>query len=238
MNKKLLLAIIFMISGIILANAQCTIDSICNKLVCPDTITNLPNANVTVLYNTSLTVKVPVDTTVSGFLVTIDSINYTSVTGLPSGFTLTPNKSGWDGGTYGCIQILGTPADSMQGKAYKLIITITAHGKYTTIPVSSPEVITGYKFFVNDTTLGINEINAHNNVSFTYNSEDIKIHSSNIVNNASIIVNDITGRELMHLNNMNGNDFIINKGNLSNGIYIISLMNNQKLIARGKVVVE
>jgi hypothetical protein len=237
MNKKLLLAIIFMVSGIILTNAQCTIDSSCNKLVCPDTITNLPDANVTVLYNTSLTVKVPVDTTISGFPITVDSLNYTSVTGLPSGFTMTPNKSAWDGGTYGCIQITGTPADSMQGKTYKLVITVTAHGMYTTIPFSSPEVVNGYKIFVNDTTLGINEINEQNNVSFIYYSDDIKIHSTDVVNNATIIVNDITGRELMHLNNMNGNDFIINKGNLTKGIYIISLLNNQKVIARGKVII-
>jgi len=38
----------------------------------------------------------------------------------------------------------------------------------------------------------------------------------------------------MHFNNLNGNDFMINKGKLSNGIYILSLISKQKIIAREK----
>ena len=69
------------------------------------------------------------------------------------------------------------------------------------------------------------------------NSIDVKIHSATVINDASIIINDITGRELMRLNNFTGTDFIINKGNLTNGVYIISLINNQRIIARGKVII-
>ena len=169
MKKKLLLSIVFVISGIILVNAQCTPDNTCNKLVCPDTITNLPTAHVSVLYSTFLTVRVPTDTTISSNAIHVDSINYTSVTGLPTGFTANPNNVRWLGGTKGCIQISGTPDDSMQGKTYKLIINTMFHGKIgTTIPFSYPIVLNGYKIFVNDTTVGINEINAQNG-SFFYN---------------------------------------------------------------------
>jgi hypothetical protein len=225
------------ISGIILANAQCTPNVTCLKGICPDTITNLPTAYVSVPYSTSLTVVIPVDTTLPYVgPVAIDSINYTSTTGLPAGFTATPDSSRWHGGAKGCISISGTPDISMQGVTYKLILTVTGHAHGIGLPLTV--TYKGYKIFVNDTTLGINEINAQNGILFITNSNEIKIHSATVINAASIVVNDITGRELMHLNNMNGNDFIINKGNLSKGIYIISLMNNQKLIARGKVIIE
>jgi hypothetical protein len=176
-----------------------------------------------------MTVVVPKDT----FSFTIDSLNFTSITGLPTGFTATPNKSGWPGNSSGCLEISGTPADSMQGKTYQLIINATVHVSI----LSEPLTYKGYKIFVNDTTLGIKGINAPGGISFVNNSSDIKIHSANFINDASVIVNDIAGRELMRLNNLNGNDFIINKGNLSNGIYIISVISTQRVIARGKVII-
>jgi hypothetical protein len=234
MKRKLLLTIVSVISGIILVNAQCTPSATCLKGICPDTIANLPIAHVSVPYSTYLTVVVPADTTLPYVgSVAIDSLNYTSTTGLPTGFTATPDKSGWKGNTKGCLLISGTPTIAMQGVTYKLTINVTAHAMSLPLSVTYK----GYKIFVNDTTLGIKEINAQNGVSFYYNFTDIKIHSNTVINDASIIVNDITGRELMHLSNLNGNDFTINKGRLSNGIYIISLINNRKVIARGKVII-
>jgi hypothetical protein len=70
------------------------------------------------------------------------------------------------------------------------------------------------------------------------NSVVIEVHSISELNNGLLIINDITGRELMHKDNLTGTDFIINKANLSKGVYIISLINNQKIIAHGKVIVE
>ena len=128
MMKKLLLTIVFAISGIILINAQCTPDTTCNNLVCPDTATNLPHVASIAIYSTTMTVKVPADTTVPILgTVPIDSLTFTSVTGLPAGFTMKPNKTGWNGGTRGCVEITGTPAESMRGITYNLTITTTAH---------------------------------------------------------------------------------------------------------------
>jgi len=86
-------------------------------------------------------------------------------------------------------------------------------------------------------------VNGRDGISFItyndpiYNTIDVKINSATLINNASIIIYDVTGRELMHINNLNGNDFMINKGNLSNGIYIISLESEQKIIARRKIII-
>jgi hypothetical protein len=242
MKKNLLLTIVSVISGIILVNAQCVPSGSCVKGICPDTITNLPTAHVSIPYSTFLTMVVPADTIYVGNTVPIDSLNFTSITGLPTGFTATPNKSGWPGSTKGCILISGTPTLAMQSLTYKLTINVTAHGKYMGFPVSLPITYTGYKIYVKDTTVGISNYE-QNGISFisyseqSNNSLEVKVHSQTEISNATIIINDITGRELLHLNNLNGTEFLVKKANLSKGIYMISVMTNEKLIARGKIIV-
>jgi hypothetical protein len=244
MMRKLLLTILFAFAGMLLVNAQCTPSVACLNGICPDTVTNLPTAHVSVLYGTSLTLVVPVDTVYATQTVPIDSINYTSTTGLPTGFTVTPDKTGWPGGTKGCVYITGTPDLSMQGVTYKLTLNVTAHVKYMgTIAIPVPLTYSGYKIFVKDTVLGINE-QEHGDISFitsmdpSGNAVNITIHSSQQMNHASLIINDVTGRELLRINDINGNDFAVQDNELSKGMYIISLVEKENVIAKSKMVIR
>lgn len=239
MIRKLLLATAFVFSGVMLLNAQCTPDgSIVSSGIYPDTATNLPTAYVNLPYNTTITAVIPVDTFYLGMPLTIDSIGITSLTGLPTGFSYAPNSATdyWHGGTSGCILISGTATLAQVG-TYNIVINTKAYVS----GLQQPNPITGYKIVIKDTVLGINEydqdaITFITSPDFNDNSIIAKIHSNSVLNDAIIIINDITGRESMRLNNLNGTDFIIHNRNLSNGVYVISIMNKEKIIARKKVI--
>lgn len=61
--KPILLITGFLIAIAALAQPACTINNNCNQVICPDTVTNLPDAYINQAYNTSLTIAVPQDTT-------------------------------------------------------------------------------------------------------------------------------------------------------------------------------
>ena len=244
MIKKLLLTSALFILGIIMLNAQCTPNSACAKLVCPDTITNLPNAQAGVLYSTIMTVRVPTDTTVSGYAVHVDSLNYTSITGLPTGFTATPNKSGWLGGTKGCLDIVGTAADSMKGRAYKLTITVTVNGKYSSIvPVTVPIPMKGYTIHV-DSSSGISSFDV-NKFSLKQNSPNpfsgkttIEFNSPNN-DKCSFAVINVIGEKVFEktINATTGENKIeFSAGELPSGIYMYKLSNSKQSITKRMIV--
>ncbi|MGD0711754.1 MAG: hypothetical protein ABR968_11330 [Bacteroidales bacterium] len=223
---------------------QCTNITYITSGLHPDSVRH---GYVNVLYGDTLTMIVPADTNI-GVTVSIDSIALTSITGLPSSITYHPNAHHWPGSSYGCIYLAGTPTITdfiTQSGIYPLTINMYGWGKLGASPYSSP--LTAIKsdtlVITNNIITGINDYAQNNGVTFftrydqSNNSVVIEVHSLTEINNASLIINDITGRELMRLNNLTGTDFIINKGNLTNGVYIISLLNNQKIIARGKVII-
>jgi hypothetical protein len=245
MIKKLLLTVTIIISGVILLQAQCTPGNYTTPGIYPDTATNLPKAYATIVYAATMTAVIPADTTilVLGSLVTvsIDSIGITGVTGMPTGFTYTPNSAhgSWPGGGKGCILISGTASHAQVG-TYNLIINTEAWAGGFAPQYNN---INGYRIIIKDSVLGINEINGQPALSLivstdpNYNSIIVNVHSLSVVKDASVIINDITGRELMHLNNLNGSDILINKGNLSKGIYIVTLITSEQLIIRKKIII-
>lgn len=246
MIRKLLLTTAIILTGFTLLNAQCTPGSYTAEGIYPDTVTNLPRAYVTFPYNTTVTCVIPTDT-VSIVTWTVDSIGITSITGMPAGFTYTPNKvSGyWPGGGKGCILISGTATAGEVGihklKIYtKTYVSNTFLGSQTEV-----DTVMGYKIDIQDSSLaGVNIVNDPDGVSILVisdlfcNTVNVKINSPSAIKDASFIINDITGREIMRVNNLNCNDFMINRDKLSNGIYIVSLINGQKIIARKKVFIE
>jgi hypothetical protein len=250
MIKKLLLTAAIVFSGTLLLNAQCTPDITCAALVCPDTNTasggNLPHAMAGLLYNTTMTVLVPTDTTISGFSIHVDSLNYTSITGLPTGFTITPNNSGWLGGTAGCVLISGTPADSMQGKRYNLVITTTAHGTYmSTIPVSGPLVLNGYRIIV-DSSNGIgnfdmNKFSLEQNSPNPFSRSTTIFFTSKVNQTFNFSVYNVIGeivytKEINAVAGENRIDFL--SGKLPSGIYMYKLSNKEQALTRRMIVAE
>jgi len=243
MIRKLLLTASLFFAGVLFLNAQCIPDSTAvSPGIYPDTVTNIPTAYVAIPYYATISAVIPPDTIVPpGITLQIDSIGIIDIIGLPTGFIYTPNSisgywPGWPDGSKGCILISGTATQPQIG-TYHLLIKTKAYvgGLYQN------DTIFGYKIIVKDTTLGINEydqdaITFITSPDFNDNSVIAKIHSNSALNDAVIIINDITGRESMRLNNLNGTDFIIHNRNLSNGVYVISIINNEKIIARKKVI--
>ncbi|MDP5172022.1 MAG: T9SS type A sorting domain-containing protein [Bacteroidia bacterium] len=114
----------------------------------------LPAACVGLPYNTSLTLVVPVDTTVAlppfgTFTLPIDSIVLDNILGLPAGFTLgcNPSSCGVAGGASGCINISGTPtmADTIDLEVAITIYLVTPFG-----PLQQKDTVAGFfTLFIN-----------------------------------------------------------------------------------------
>ncbi len=117
MKRLLLLFTVLTLSGVQLANGQCSPDpQYTQPGIYPDSATNLNCAVVDSLYTEIITVVIPVDTVAdigTGPLdFWIDSIELISVSGLPNGIVLagcSPASCGWLGGTTGCLAVIGTP---------------------------------------------------------------------------------------------------------------------------------
>jgi hypothetical protein len=247
MIKKLLFTATLIIAGTVLLNAQCTPDITCTALVCPDTNTaaggNLPHAQGSTPYSTSLTVNVPVDTLYMTQTVPIDSFKYTSTTGLPTGFIVTPNQSSWPGGTQGCILISGTPADSMQGKKYNLIITTTAYFKFALQQYNMPLVLNGYKIIV-DSSNGVsnydlNKFSLEQNTPNPFSKSTTILFSSKVNDTYNFIVYNVIG-DIVYtivINAVVGENRIeFSSEKLSSGIYMYKLSNNEQAVTKRMIV--
>lgn len=246
MIKKLLFLFVFIFSGILLINAQtiCTPDPVCNILVCPDTTTNLPHADANVLYETTMTVKIPTDTVISSYAIHVDSLMFNSISGLPTDFIAIPNQEKWNGGSSGCIIIIGTAADSMKGKTYPITITTTVYGKYAgTIPLTFPVPLNGYKIIIN----GSNSVNDIISKKFTVAqnvpnpfSKTTKIKFISPTNETyHFSVFNVVG-EMLYSKNVNaiaGENFIeVSATDLYSGIYIYKLSNGKETITKRMIV--
>ena len=115
--KKISVLLLFIAFSVCVNAQPCTPGNYTTPWLHPDTITNLPLAYALYPYSTFMTLVVPVDTTINGYTVPFDSVGITNITGLPTGFTYTPNSvSGfWHRGNSGCFLISGTPTLNQVG---------------------------------------------------------------------------------------------------------------------------
>jgi len=240
MMKKLLLTIVFAISGIILLNAQCTPDTTCAKIVCPDTITNLPHAKAYALYSTFLTVRVLKDTTVPILgQVAIDSLNSDSISGLPTGITAKPNKSGWKGGTWGCVLISGTTTNAQAG-THNLTVLATIHTAIISQQMSEP----GYKIVVDSSGAGISSFNSVNfeveqNIPNPFSSNTLINFTSPNTGNCQFVVYNVIGDVVYRQSieaKTGANTLQFSAANLPSGIYMYKLSNATQTITRRMIV--
>jgi len=152
MMKKLLLTLFVVpFIGMAISLAQpCTPGPQTTPGIYPDSATGLPHAYANVLYETVMTVVVPVDTNIMGFTVPIDSIGIVNFQGLPPGFSYAPNSpSGyWGGGQKGCVLITGQ--HDVIGE-YPLIIEVEGFAAGMGVPWT----IDYYKIVIDSTHLSI-----------------------------------------------------------------------------------
>ncbi|MBL7963176.1 MAG: T9SS type A sorting domain-containing protein [Flavobacteriales bacterium] len=137
------------------AHAQCVPNPLYNDSlfgVWPDTIQGFAVATVGQFYSDTLNLKVPSDAGIvnPAFAgLTIDSVQFTGISGLPAGLSTsctshTPANCTYLTGIVGCGLIEGTPTTA---GTYPLTIDVTA---YTTVivPIPVPYTFTGYSITV------------------------------------------------------------------------------------------
>ncbi len=213
----------------------------------PDTLVNFVPAYAGTPYSQTITIVVPMDTTVPILgKIKWDSTALSGVTGLPPGFTYScsntsskPNLCSWPGGTKGCVIITGNPTTADIGTYPLKFQTNNYLGGSTT---ANPYVANGYKIIVNAAN-SINEVldivffkqNSPNpfdeksEISFTSNDNgtvQFKIYDmiGSIVQDFDIEVKKGTNKIVL-----NGRDF-------EAGIYFYSLVNGKNSFTRKMVV--
>ena len=253
MIKKIFYTAVFIISCATLINAQICTPSLLYTTsgVHPDTIINLNKAYATIPYKDTLTVIIPTDTAIGGFPAHIDSMSVV-IDSLPSGFTYTPDKAHWKGGTYGCILISGTATHTQANThngLYKIIITPHAWG-YVTIgsPIPANDVpfdpVKGYKLKIRDTSLSVTNISmpkfeVYQNIPNPFSLKTAIYFSSPNAERCRLTVHNVIG-DIVYTQSFNAiageNKIEFSAADLPSGLYIYKLSNKTQTITKRMIV--
>ena len=86
---------------------------------------------------------------------------------------------------------------------------------------------------------GINEISEENHFSVFPNPliNQSTIQTDIFLNSAKLVIYNSMGQLLKHINNISGQTFILQRGNLLSGLYYLRLIQNNQTIATGKLIV-
>ena len=240
--KKLLFVLFVSFTGITMVSAQCTPDPLANAPgIYPDSATNLPHATAGIYYSTTMTACVPHDTMT--FLI-FDSVGVTSITGLPAGYTYTPNSATgyWHGAAVhgqvnkGCVLISGT--NSTPG-TYPLTIHVNA----VVASTQNPYTLTYYKIVI-DSAASVSEL-IPNKLMIYQNSPnpfsdktDINF-SSPVKSNYNFTVSDMLGKIVYSevFSAKEGRNIItFSADELHPGLYLYRLSNGKECITKKMTV--
>lgn len=240
MKKYLLLGAVVLLTTLS-ASAQCTADpQYVDTGVYPDSATGMAAACVDVLYNETITIIVPVDTTsiFFGIPVTLDfdSVVISGWTGLPPGFTyacLSPNNTqspidncSFEGGQTGCIQVTGTPTLADIG-SYQQIITTDAY--LLGNPNGNPsEVLVDY-YYIQVVDCGLSVPTLTNSKFLVYPNpakSKVTLNGLNGIIVESVSVTDMEGKVLESYENVIGPALDMDIDYLQSGMYFITINYN------------
>ena len=160
MMRKLLLLLSFTLLSQMMVNAQCTpVPFSGPALTNPDASQGIPPAFATKVYSETINLRIPADTLVAGYPLTIDSVGIDSVSGVPNTFSYVTNSATdyWQGGTFGCMIIQGTPTMADTGT-----YTLTIYAKIFLggNPNNTQDYTVDYDFKVLDpATMGFTDVN-------------------------------------------------------------------------------
>jgi len=249
--KKLLLTLtlVFAFFG---AQAQCTPDpQFTIAGIYPDSATGLSNAVVGQAYNEVITIISPLDTSVVIFgqsiPVTIQTIELTSVTGMPASFS-------YDCATTNCVFAGGSTSCAVLSSPSPTIAEIGSHqivmNTTTTVDAgllgtqTQNDVVDYYYINVNNTTAIINQFN-----DFTFELKDIFPNPVN--NNAKIqfisgnsadvffTVFNYLGEKIEQKNiaaTRGVNDIEISAKDYANGMYLYSINNGIQVVSKRMII--
>jgi len=250
--KKTLLTLSLAIATIF-ASAQCTPDSQFSAPgIYPDSATGLSPTYVGQAYNEVITIITPLDTTVMyngiPLAVTIQTIELTSVTGLPASFT-------YDCATSNCVFIGGSTSCAVLSSANPLSSEIGSHqiimSTTTTVdagigvPITQDDVIDYYYIDIVDNTTSV--VNQFDNT--TFNLKDVypnpvnntaKIqYISGLITTVEFNIYNLLGEEVESrvISSSRGvNTININTSAYSEGMYLYSINNGSEILTKRMIV--
>ena len=251
--KKLLLTLTLAFA-FFCVKAQCTADPQYTVVgIYPDSTTGLPDAIVGQSYDEIITIISPIDTSTvifgTNIPVTVQTIELTSVIGLPSSFTYDCENSNcvFLGGSTSCA-ILSSPGPTLAEVGYHQIIMNTT----TTVDAglfgiqTQDDIIDYYFINVTNATSVINQFS-----DFTFELKDIfpnPVNSNAKIQFISGNSNDIVftvfnylGEKIEERNiaaNRGVNNIEISASDYANGMYLYSINNGIKIVSKRMIVVN
>ena len=235
------------------AQAQCTPDPQYTAVgIYPDSLTGLSPATVGIAYNQNITIIVPSDTVadVLGQMlpVTIDKIDLTSVTGLPSSFSYScdPPSCSFPGGTTKCAELSSAAPTSSEIGLHQIIFKTTTY--VSGVPligiITQNNTIDYYYLQVSGVTSTINQFD---NTTFELKevypnpvSNQAKIQFvSGTTENITFKIYNLLGEEIESqlISSSKGvNTINLNTSSYSKGIYLYSINNGNKVLTKRMII--
>jgi hypothetical protein len=95
------------------------------------------------------------------------------------------------------------------------------------------------EYLLSETFTGVSNINTDKKLGVYPNpfSSKATLFSNEELKNASIRVNNVFGQTVKELNNINGHSVVFNRDNLSDGIYMVQVIQNNLCVAIHRIVV-
>ena len=235
------------------AQAQCTPDPQYTAVgIYPDELIGLLPATVGIAYNQNITIIVPSDTVADVFgqmvPVTIDSINLTNVTGLPSSFSYScdPPSCSFPGGTTKCAELSSAAPTSSEVGSHQIIFKTTTY--VSGVPfigtTTQNDSIDYYYLQVSGVTSTINQFD---NTTFELKgaypnpvSNQAKIQFvSGTPENITFKIYNLLGEEIESqlISSSKGvNTINLNTSSYSKGIYLYSINNGNKVLTKRMII--
>ena len=235
------------------AQAQCTPDPQYTAVgIYPDSLTGLSPATVGIAYNQNITIIVPSDTVADVFgqmvPVTIDKIDLTSVTGLPSSFSYScdPPSCSFPGGTTKCAELSSAAPTSSEIGLHQIIFKTTTY--VSGVPfigtTTQNDTIDYYYLQVSGVTSTINQFD---NITFELKevypnpvSNQAKIQFvSGTTENITFKIYNLLGEEIESqlISSSKGvNTINLNTSSYSKGIYLYSINNGNKVLTKRMII--
>ena len=234
------------------AQAQCTPDpQFTIAGIYPDSATGLPNAMVGQAYNEVITIISPVDTSTVIFgqtvSVTIQTIELTSVTGLPPSFSYDCATTNciFAGGSSSCAVLTSAGPTSAEIGSHQVIMNTTTTVDAGLFGIQTQNDVVDYYYInVSNATSVINQFN-----DFTFELKDIfpnpvnsnaKIQfvsgsSANVV----FTVFNYLGEKIEERNitaSRGVNDIEISANDYANGMYLYSINNGIQIVSKRMII--
>lgn len=237
--KQLLLSASMLLFLSLNVSAQCTPDpQFTTPGVYPDSATGLAPGYAEMPYNETITIIVPVDTTIMigpiPFTLVFDSVVISDWQGLPPGFTYScydaqnttspVDQCAFEGNTTGCVSITGNPTTADIG-SYQQIISTDAYSTPNS-PLGEPTVtlVDYYYIHILPSTAGIAGITKSKFALFPNPAKNIvTLNGLNDVDVTAVTLVDMKGKEHAAFTSFSTAALEMDVNHLESGMYFVRI---------------